>query len=77
MTNLVEGLSLMVIGMGTVFSFLSVLVFFIMLSSKIINRFWPENLVANETSKNNRESNQDEIVAVISTAVHRYRNKKQ
>ncbi len=75
MNDLVNGLSLMLIGMGTVFSFLTLLVFFILVTSKIINCFWPESEPVVKRSKTS--SDDEELVAVITSAVHQYRNKQR
>lgn len=71
MNELVSGLSLMLIGMATVFCFLTLLVICISISSKIINQFWPEQLPS--TPQNS--SNNDDVIAAITAAVHQYRNK--
>ncbi len=71
MNELISGLSLMLVGMTTVFCFLTLLVICINISSKVINRFWPEAL---PTTQRNT-STDDEVVAAITSAVHQYRNK--
>ncbi|NVJ62543.1 MAG: OadG family protein [Gammaproteobacteria bacterium] len=74
MTLFYEGFSLMLIGMGTVFAFLSLLVVVISLVSKFILRYFPEN----EPSVAPVSSSHDErLVAVISAAVNRYRKSKK
>lgn len=76
-----DGLALMALGMGFVFVFLTVLVISVTLMSKLIGRFQPIPIAATE-SQNTRKSaasstqssaQSDEVVAVISAAVHRYR----
>ncbi|PWK49851.1 OadG family protein [Pleionea mediterranea] len=71
MNELINGLSLMLVGMVTVFCFLTLLVFCISISSKVINRFWPEALPS--TPQSSPEN--DDIIAAITSAVHQYRNK--
>lgn len=71
MNELTSGLSLMLVGMTTVFCFLTLLVICINISSKVINRFWPEAL---PTTQRNT-STDDEVVAAITSAVHQYRKK--
>lgn len=81
-----DGLALMALGMGFVFVFLAVLVISVTLMSKLIGRFQPIPVAATE-SQNSRKSaasstqssaqtaaQGDEVVAVISAAVHRYRS---
>lgn len=72
-----EGLALMGLGMGFVFVFLTVLVVSVTLMSKLVGRFQPTVAVTPDGGKglkaatNNRPG--DEVVAVISAAVHRHR----
>ena len=72
MNELMSGLSLMLVGMSTVFCFLTLLVICINISSKVINRFWPEELTSTEASA---KTTNDDVVAAITAAVHQYRNK--
>jgi oxaloacetate decarboxylase gamma subunit len=72
MHELYDGLILMLIGMSTVFLFLSLLVIFIHFSSQVLNRFWPEEL---EISPQHQSEEDESLVAVISAAVHQYRKK--
>jgi len=71
MNELLSGLSLMLVGMATVFCFLTLLVLCINISSKVINRFWPEELPTTQRSA----ASDDEVIAAITSAVHQYRNK--
>lgn len=80
-----DGLALMALGMGFVFVFLTVLVISVTLMSKLIGRFQPIPVAATE-SQNTRKSaasstqssaQGDEVVAVISAAVHRYRSTRR
>jgi oxaloacetate decarboxylase gamma subunit len=72
MLEITEGLVLMLIGMSTVFLFLSLLVILISLSSKVITRFWPEEV---ETPATKTAQEDDTLIAVIATAIHQYRKK--
>ncbi|ACV26663.1 OadG family protein [Kangiella koreensis] len=80
MNELISGLSLMLVGMTTVFCFLTLLVICIHISSKVINRFWPEALPSTTgstgPSTQRNTSTDDEIVAAITSAVHQYRNRE-
>ena len=74
-----EGLGLMALGMGFVFVFLGVLVFSLTLMSGVITRFQPASAPVaprgNSKPKASPASQDDETLAVISAAVHRYRTK--
>ncbi len=76
-----EGLALMGLGMGFVFVFLTVLVISVTLMSKLIGRFQPAVPVApngNKPTKSTAQSDQsEEVMAVISAAVHRYRSSQR
>ncbi|SES30701.1 oxaloacetate decarboxylase, gamma subunit [Vreelandella subterranea] len=76
-----EGLGLMALGMGFVFVFLAILVFTLTLMSGIIRRFQPTPApVASGDSakpKSPAKNQDDETLAVISAAVHRYRSKRR
>lgn len=75
-----EGLALMGLGMGFVFVFLTVLVISVTLMSKIIGCFQPAPVAVAAGSKGTHkpviESQEEEVKAVISAAVHRYRSSK-
>ncbi|WP_311946781.1 OadG family protein [Halomonas piscis] len=73
-----EGLSLMALGMGFVFVFLTVLVITTTLMSKALGRFFPEPAPGAAAPANTHPgraapSRDDELMAVLSAAVHRYR----
>ncbi|KPQ29530.1 OadG family protein [Halomonas sp. HL-93] len=74
-----EGLGLMALGMGFVFVFLGILVFSLTLMSGVIRRFQPAPapVISNGNTKRPSQSTakDDETLAVISAAVHRYRTK--
>jgi oxaloacetate decarboxylase gamma subunit len=81
MNNLLsEGLELMVFGMGFVFLFLTLLVFVTGLMSKLVMKFEPAPKPKAAKSKPNSagsavaQGGNDELVAVISAAVHKYRS---
>lgn len=68
-----EGSILMLIGMGTVFSFLCILIFSMGIMSKIVmwlNKLFPEAVVElNPARKSSSSSNDDEIALAIACAV--------
>lgn len=66
-----SGLEIMLVGMGTVFLFLAMLIVAVNIMSAIIQRFFSHKMTTSP-SVSDIEPN---IVAAISTAVHQYRNK--
>ncbi|WP_333608119.1 OadG family protein [Arsukibacterium sp.] len=71
---LLESAMLMLLGMGSVFAFLCGLVLLMLLSGKIMQRYFPvkpaEKTAATESSNN---AVSPAVVAAISAAVHQYR----
>lgn len=80
MDNIIsEGLNLMVFGMGFVFVFLTLLVFVTSGMSAVVSRFFP---APEPVSRPKRApaapaatANNDQLVAVMTAAVHKYRSK--
>ena len=75
-----EGLELMLFGMGTVFVFLAVLVVVTSLMSFIVQRFFPDapepTLAPTPRPTNAAASNDEQLLAVITAAVHKFRSRK-
>ena len=73
-----QGLELMLFGMSTVVLFLTLLVIMTVGMSRFINRFFPEaEIEAAAASSRPREQLADqELIAVISAAIHRHRSGK-
>ena len=76
---MLEGLTLMVFGMGFVFTFLTLLVLATKTMSATVLRFAPveDRLVVNPplhpVSPSQQVANDPQLMAVLSAAVHRYR----
>ena len=70
-----EGLSLMGLGMGFVFVFLTFLVIVTTLMSKAIGRYFPEPVAPVGGPSAPAPHHDEALMAVISTAVHRYRRR--
>ncbi|GAA0695494.1 hypothetical protein GCM10009104_24060 [Marinobacterium maritimum] len=73
-----EGLTLMAFGMGFVFVFLTLLVFATGIMSRLASRYLPEPAAKAPKARPQpaaagTASNNDELVAVITAAVHKYR----
>ena len=72
--NLVaEGFKFMVLGMGTVFMFLILMVFILNIQAKIINKYFPEKPEVKKAPKR-KSTNDDEVVAVITAAIMKFRS---
>jgi sodium pump decarboxylase gamma subunit len=72
MTLLKEGAIVMVIGMGTVFFFLTIMIGAMNINEKVLNfigKFFPEEVPEVKTSKK-VESNYDEITLTIACAIN-------
>ncbi len=65
-----QGLQLMALGMGTVFLFLSLLIFVITLVSRVIQKYE----LKTEQPAGAPSSSHDDLVDVISAAVQQYRS---
>jgi oxaloacetate decarboxylase gamma subunit len=78
-TLLQQGIELMIYGMGTVFTFLAVLVLVTLLQSMIVSRFFPEAIIAAKpiTQAPVASNNNEQLIAVISAAVHQYRSRQK
>ena len=70
-----QGIELMLYGMGTVFTFLVLLIIATTLMSALLQRF--AKPVSNAAAdKAVAGTNDDRLVAVISAAIHQYRSRK-
>lgn len=66
-----SGCMLMLLGMGTVFFFLTIMIFCMQISSKvlaIINKYFPEEIIDNKTVKNKTSKINEEIAVAIAIA---------
>ena len=73
-----SGVELMVIGMGIVYLFLTMLVVAINIMSILVQRFFPDQPPANITVPLVSSGATDKrTAAVITAAVHQYRNKQK
>ena len=73
-----SGVELMLIGMGTVFAFLALLIILINVMSATIQRFFPEETMMESVAPLSNSHSDTGVVAAISAAVHQYqiKNKK-
>lgn len=72
---LAEGLSLMFMGMGTVFVFLAILVVVTSLMSSLIQKHAPDKPAAPNKPGPTRPVNDQILLAVISAAIHKHRSR--
>ena len=73
-TLLKEGAIVMVIGMGTVFFFLTIMIGAMNINEKVlkfIGKFFPEEVPEIKTAKKKVDSNDDEIALAIACAMHK------
>ncbi len=76
MENLVfEGFKFMILGMGTVFTFLTLMIIAMNIQSYIIHKFFPEPTAAAPASSANKSNNNAKIAA-ISAAIQHHENAK-
>jgi len=73
-TNLVmEGVKFMFLGMGTVFTFLIIMIFSINIMSLIIHKFFPEPHAAEDAVSGSTQKDNKKIVAAITAAIAHHR----
>lgn len=76
-TNLVvEGFKFLVIGMGTVFVFLAIMIFLMGIMSNLVHKFFPEvqpKPVSSAQNTQNTQNNQQKVVAAITAAIKHHR----
>ena len=74
MTLLKEGAIVMVIGMGTVFFFLTIMIGAMNINEKVlkfISKFFPEEVPEVKTTKKKAENSDDEIALAIACAINK------
>jgi oxaloacetate decarboxylase gamma subunit len=72
-----EGIKFMILGMSTVFLFLTVLMFMIHFISFIIRRFFPEQKKVLVSTANVSKIDNKKIAAAITAAVMQYRKERR
>ena len=79
---MLEGINLMVIGMGAVFTFLTLLVFTTTIMSKLVNKYAPpapaptaQPSVAVVSPNQPNQVSDGQLLAVITAAIHRHRSR--
>ena len=63
----------MFLGMGTVFVFLVVMIACMNIMSSIINRYFPEPQLSEDTTTSNSQANNKKIIAAITAAITYHR----
>ena len=70
-TNLViEGFKFMVLGMGTVFVFLMIMILCIHFMSTIIHKFFPEPQASTEVPEGTQQDNKKIVAAITAAIIH-------
>jgi len=73
-TNLIlEGLKFMVLGMGTVFAFLVIMIVCMNIMSTIIHKFFPEPQVSASPTAPAQQKDNKKVIAAISAAISHHR----
>lgn len=74
-----DGIGLLVLGMGTVFVFLTILIFATGIMSRLLTRFAPEPVVvpAVKAAQTKSQSADPQLLKVLSAAVKEYRNRQK
>ncbi len=77
-----QALKLMIVGMGTVFLFLSFMIFLLNLQSKIVAKYFsklpePKSIHKDKNSLISEDDIDKEIIAVITAAVKKFRSSKK
>ncbi len=74
-----QGIELMLYGMGTVLTFLVLLILATTIMSSLLQRFGKAEPAVKSAAASKTLGNDDQLIAVISAAIHKYRarHKKQ
>ncbi len=68
------GMEIMLVGMGSVFSFLAMLIVAVNLMATTIQRFFPEKKL--EPVKKKSAETDPKVIAAVTAAVHKYRHQQ-
>lgn len=74
MEALKQGFIIMVIGMGTVYIFLTIMIYAMNITKKIldiINKYFPEDILQESKKKRDKTDNDTEIALAIAAAIHK------
>ncbi|MDG1292601.1 MAG: OadG family transporter subunit [Pseudomonadales bacterium] len=70
-----QGIELMLYGMGTVLTFLVLLIIATTVMSALLQRFAKPEPTASAAPASKASSNDEHLIAVISAAIHKYRSR--
>lgn len=77
-TLIEQGIELMLFGMGTVFVFLALLIAATSAMSALIQRYAkPEEVVQKRAVNNPVVTDDDQIIAVLTAAIHKHRSRRK
>lgn len=71
-----DAVTLMGLGLGTVFVFLTLLVWLTSLMSTVVNRIAPAKVVSTPVSAASEAADDQTLLAVITAAIHAHRNRR-
>lgn len=71
-----QGVNLMLLGMGIVFSFLAILVVALNGMSKLASALYQPEILESTSTPSSTEVGDSELIAVISAAISRFRSRK-
>ena len=74
LTLLKQGIIIMIIGMGTVFFFLTIMIYAMRINEqvlKFVGKYFPEEIPEEKTTKKKVVNSDDEIALAIACAVHK------
>jgi oxaloacetate decarboxylase gamma subunit len=70
MNSVFEGLKIMLLGMGTVFLFLIIMIIMMNIMSGVIHRFFPEPKAAENNKRPTQENNAKKIAAITAAIMY-------
>ena len=70
---IIEGFKFMVLGMGTVFAFLVIMIVCMNIMSSVIHKYFPEPQVNSDATASTQQKDNKKIVAAITAAIAYHR----
>ena len=70
---IIEGFKFMVLGMGTVFAFLVIMIVCMNIMSSVIHKYFPEPQASSDAPASTQQKDNKKIVAAITAAIAHHR----